>query len=122
MIPGADEAPRESVYRKRLDDFAVSGCPNYRRLGSLHHAHRAELPLASSTACPDTELEAERQALGGSGIASADVWERLLGEDVRTLAREILVHICGDKCYKYTGAKMEHICRHGFYYIVSLAD
>ena len=32
------------------------------------------------------------------------------------------MHICGDSCYKYTGAKMEHICRHGFYYIVSLAD
>ena len=32
------------------------------------------------------------------------------------------MHICGDSCYKYSGAKMEHICRHGFYYIIALAD
>ena len=43
-------------------------------------------------------------------------------QNVHRLASEILVHICGESCYKYTGKKCEHICRHGFYYIVSLAD
>ena len=38
------------------------------------------------------------------------------------MAQEILVHICGESCYKYSGPRVEHICRHGFYYIVSLAD
>ena len=55
-------------------------------------------------------------------MASADVWEQLFGEDVRNLASEILLHICGDSCYKYSGAKMEHICHHGFYYIIALAE
>ena len=59
---------------------------------------------------------------GSAQPFSAGVWERLFAEDVRGLAAEVLLHICGDSCYKYTGAKMEHICRHGFYYIVSLAD
>ena len=55
-----------------------------------------------------------------SEAEKADVWEKLFSADVRKLASEILVHICGESCYKYSGAKVEHICRHGFYYIVSL--
>ena len=31
-------------------------------------------------------------------------------------------HICGESCYKYTGARCHQMCRHGFDYIVSLAD
>jgi hypothetical protein len=46
----------------------------------------------------------------------------LFAQDVRELAREILVHICGESCYKYSGPKLQQICRHGYYYIVSLAD
>ena len=79
---------------------------------------------------------AEGSDVGGAGAASsvsptapllprspsAEVWEKLFQADVRRLASEILVHICGESCYKYTGAKCEHICRHGFYYIVALAD
>jgi hypothetical protein len=52
----------------------------------------------------------------------ADVWQRLFAEDVMQLAQEILIHICGDSCYKYSGARMQHICRHGYYYVISLAD
>ena len=43
-------------------------------------------------------------------------------EDVRSLASEIFVHICGDSCHKYSGKKVQQICRHGFYYIVNLGD
>ena len=32
------------------------------------------------------------------------------------------MHICGDSCFKYSGTKVEHICRHGYYYIISLAN
>ena len=42
--------------------------------------------------------------------------------DVRRLAAEVLLHVCGESCFKYTGAKCEHICRHGFYYIIALAS
>eukprot|EP00974_Lingulodinium_polyedra_P096606 9365518-Lingulodinium_polyedra.AAC.1 len=32
-----------------------------------------------------------------------------------------MVHVCGDSCYKYAVATSK-ICRHGFYYVVVLAD
>ena len=35
LPPGAVEAPRESTYRRRIDTFAVSQCPVYRRQKSL---------------------------------------------------------------------------------------
>ena len=66
--------------------------------------------------------DAEPGPRGCPDGATAAVWERLFAEDVRALAAEILVHICGDSCFKYSGAKVERICRHGFYYIISLAD
>jgi len=53
---------------------------------------------------------------------NADAWERRFGEDVRRLGSEILIHVCGESCFKYSGTKATQICRHGFYYIVSLAD
>ena len=49
------------------------------------------------------------------------VWERFFADDVLELAREILVHVCGESCHKYSG-QTSKICRHGFYYIVALAD
>ena len=49
------------------------------------------------------------------------VWERSFADDVLELAREILVHVCGESCHKYSG-QTSKICRHGFYYIVALAD
>ena len=53
---------------------------------------------------------------------SSDEWEKLFATDVRHLATEILTHICGESCYKYSGSKVEHICRHGFYHIIALED
>jgi hypothetical protein len=50
------------------------------------------------------------------------VWQRLFGNDVRRLAAEILVHICGDSCFKYSGSKVTQICRHGYFYIISIVD
>ena len=49
------------------------------------------------------------------------VCERSFADDVLELAREILVHVCGESCHKYSG-QTSNICRHGFYYIVALAD
>ena len=51
-----------------------------------------------------------------------DQWKAFFAADVRALAQEIFVHICGDSCHKYSGKKKEKICRHGFYYIVNLSD
>ena len=51
-----------------------------------------------------------------------DQWEEFFAEDVRSLASEIFVHICGESCHKYSGKKKDKICRHGFYHIVNLSD
>ena len=73
------------------------------------------------TASPDTERGvAKSDSNEPTDALSANAWEVLLREDVRELAAEILLHICGDSCFKYSGAKVEHICRHGFYHIISL--
>ena len=97
----APQPPRVSIYGRRLDEFAASQCPSYRRHGVL--------------SCVESPQEQDMQM-------SSAVWQRLLSEDVLQLAREILVHVCGPSCFKYSGNKVQHICRHGFYYIVSLAD
>ena len=110
--PGATEAPRESVYTKRLNAFSVSRCPSYRRVGTMR------LAAADPVGCLADE---ESAAVTVTGLSSAD-WEKLFGEDVRRLATEILLHICNESCYKYTGANKDQICRHGFYYIVTLGD
>ena len=52
----------------------------------------------------------------------ANEWMAHFAADVRKLATEILIHICGDSCFKYSGAKMTQICRHGFYHVVSIED
>ena len=54
--------------------------------------------------------------------AEASEWQQVFAEDVRGLASEILVHICGDSCYKYSGTKVDRICRHGYYSLCNLGD
>ena len=108
------DPPRVSVYGKRLDEFSVSQCPGYRRWRVLRREPHVLAPEEGApTACP---------AAPSSDVASSEVWERLFQNDVRQLAAETLRHICGESCYKYTGARCDQICRHGFYYIGSLAD
>ena len=46
LPPRAPDPPRESVYGKRLDEFAVSQCPSYRRWGALSTAPQATPPAA----------------------------------------------------------------------------
>ncbi len=46
--PGVADAPRASVYRKRLEELAVSKCPSYRRCGALHQT--AQIPRAMGDA------------------------------------------------------------------------
>ena len=87
-----------STYAKVISEFAVFRCPDHRRRGTLHQR---------------SDLSADEQ--------SADSWEKVFTEDVRSLAEEILVHVCGESCFKYSGVKVQRICRHGYYYIISLA-
>lgn len=113
---------RESVYAKTISHFAVGQCPAYRRHGALKREQ----------ATPDGQ--SRRHAAGASGDAgeatgatpteddAASRWESSFAQDVRGLAAEIFVHICGESCHKYSGKKVQQICRHGFYYIVNLGD
>ena len=111
----AAEPPRESVYGERLSEFAASACPAYRRLGVC----RATTRSADVCDHPDTATT----SAGGAGAEEispldADTWESRFGDDLRRLATEIPIHICGESCYKYTRAKLTQICRHGFYYVI----
>ena len=108
--PTAPGAVRASVFSKRLSEFAVSRCPSYRRPPAFRQA------TASSVDAPAPGLAAP------AGGNDAEIWQRLLGDDVRELAAEILVHICGESCFKYSGSTKKHICRHGFYYVIGLED
>ena len=114
LQPGAAPAPRESVYTKRLHEFAVSTFPSYRRLSTMH---------ASEVISDEGVGSKTREKVGAIvGGLDADTWEYKFGEDVRRLATEILIHVCGDSCFKYSGSKTTQICRHGFYYVVVLED
>ena len=113
LLPNAPVKPRDSVYKKRLHEFAVSECPKYRRLGTLRNS--------SSDASNDALAPQEPQAPRIEGLGSDD-WRDRFGADVRRLATEVLIHICGESCYKYSGAKMTQICRHGFYHVVAIED
>ena len=110
----APDPPRESVYSKRLNEFAASSCPSFRRMGTVRLASKPANSCASSQ--PDG-ADAGVEEVNAPG---ADAWELRFGEDVRRLAGEILVHICGDSCHKYSGSKMTLICRHGFYNVVQI--
>ena len=88
------EPARVSVYGKRLGEFAVSQCPSYRRLRVL----KQHLLTSSSDEGGDPE------------VMDSATWKDLFFEDALKLAREILVHICGESCFKYSGAKVQHIC------------
>ena len=90
------EAPRTSVYSKPLNAFAVSKYPKYRQIGVLREEPEESDAMTSST------------------------WRKLFSTDVRELVQEVLIHICGESCFKYSGRKVERICRHGFYYIIEL--
>ena len=48
------------------------------------------------------------------------MWRKMFSADVHELVQEVLIHICGDSCFKYSGKNVERICRHGFYYIIVL--
>ena len=119
LLSSADEGTvvRESVYKKPISDFAVGQCPGYRRHGPLKKQDPVppDGQSAGSVVGPQTSLFAEAR--------SAEEWQDLFGKDVRSLASEIFVHICGESCHKYSGpSKVQHICRHGYYYIVVLGD
>ena len=90
---------RESVYSRTLNSFQVAKFPSYRRTGVMRSEETA--------VCSEDHVDSEE-------------WKRLFGADVRSLVTEVLIHICGESCFKYSGKGIERICRHGFYYIIEL--
>jgi len=126
-ILSASEPPagmRESVYGKRISEFAVGQCPKYRRHDSLkktidpHGKSRRDegAPTEGGDSVGDVE------GLGSNPDGEQSRWQSCFAQDVRELAAEIFVHICGESCHKYSGKRMQQICRHGFYYICNLGD
>ena len=132
-----------SVYTRPLNSFAVSQLPDYRRFNTLssneQSTHEGDTQSAGIPQSTEAATGLSRGATATaddlasrgdptSGMARATrtdamdaaAWEHAFAEDIRKLASEILVHICGESCYKYSGAKVQKICRHGFYYIVTL--
>jgi hypothetical protein len=89
------ESVRVSVYSKRLGEFAVSRCPSYRRVRVLQ-----QHLLTSSS-----------DEVGACEAMDSATWEKMFSEDVLKLAQEILVHVCGESCFKYSGSKVQQICR-----------
>ena len=75
-------AQRESIYGKRISDFAVGSCPDFRRHGTLTEGSEHEMVVTTNSDQPTSVDDAER-------------WRSLFAADVRTLASEIFVHICG---------------------------
>ncbi|CAK0887182.1 unnamed protein product [Prorocentrum cordatum] len=103
LAPGEKAPPRPSSYGMPIGAFAVGKCPAHRRRGLVQQDTGAGEPAARGvvpTVCSDAPA----------------------AQDVRELAKETMTHVCGESCYKYSGNKTTKICRHGFYYIVTLAD
>ena len=74
--------PRQSIYGKRISDFAVGSCPDFRRHGTLTEASEHEMVATTSSDQP-------------SSVEDADQWRSFFAADVRSLASEIAVHMCG---------------------------
>ena len=108
--------------RKRLSEFAVARCPRYRRHGTLRSDSGRNSDKDASRGCPETISISQKDNGEATQTIPAGSWEYMFSQDIRELAREILVHICGESCYKYSGSGVQHICRHGYYHVISLAD
>lgn len=104
---GEDVKP-PSVYTRSIDSFAVAQFPKFRRFDTLH---AADATVAEGDADPSLLPKSPE----------AQEWEKRFSDDIRALVSEILIHICGESCFKYSGTNVEKICRHGFYYVISLA-
>jgi len=115
LDPEQPVVARPSVYSQRLDAFSVARTPAYRRLPTLLE----ETVTSSDNGDAPPSVECKVLLTPES---SAAVWEHDLGEDARALASEILVHICGESCFKYFGDKVQQICRHGHYYVTEFAE
>jgi len=120
-------APRTSVYDKSISHFAVGACPKYRRHGTLQRNVSGTTTSGGATDRVDTAETATNGLTGGAEEAGpatdeTERWQSSFAADVRQLAQEIFVHICGDSCHKYSGKKVEQICRHGFYHIIHLSE
>ena len=105
LDPDAPVPARESVYRRPLSSFAVARTPGYRRLPALHQI-----------------AEEGRRAVQLVSDEDAALWQKAFSEDARGLGSEVLVHICGESCFKYSGNRVQQICRHGFYYVTEIGE
>ena len=126
------ESPRESIYAKTISAFAAGQCPTYRRHGPLkqvtltvpdRHAGPHEGPPAAGDPLTPAVLDRQSEQHEVPPIAGdASQWEAAFAQDARSLAKELLVHMCGESCYKYSKDKAHQICRHGFYYMINLGQ
>ena len=110
---------RTSVYDKRITDFAVGQSPDYRRHGTMKRDGNGSLMFikgegntesngltdGSALPVPSILMHDEVETLATSTDDCAGTWEDFFATDVRNLAQEIFVHICGDSCHKYSDAK-----------------
>lgn len=95
MIKEEDvDAPRTSVYSKPLNAVAVSKHFKYRQIGVLREEPEENDAISSST------------------------WRKLFSADVRELVQEVLIHICGESCFRYSGKKWS-VCADMFFIISS---
>ena len=101
---------RQPVYGETIGEFAVGRTPAFRRHGSLTEGP----PIAPDRLSGRSDV--------APAVEDASRWQRSFAADVRSLATELFVHICGDSCYKYSPDKAHQICRHGFYYMVNLGQ
>jgi len=77
--PGAEVAgnapdpPRESVYSKRLNEFAASSCPSFRRMGTVRLASKP------ANSCASSQPDGADAGVAEVNAPGADAWSCALG-------------------------------------------
>ena len=51
-----------------------------------------------------------------------DSWFKEMCHDARDLVIGAAIHVCSPSCWKYHSQGANHICRHGFYHVITLLD
>ena len=74
-----------------------------------------------SAKLPRYRLGADQQD-GTRRALSSGTFIRDLVKDSRELVIGCAIHVCSPSCYKYHSKGASHICRHGFYHVVTFCD
>jgi len=108
------EEESRGMWARPISRWSSGRCPAY-RLGE-----RDRSPPTEATACPDPPGEGALKVLREA--IPADEWLRSFCQDARDLVIGCAIHVCSPSCFKYHSKKGSHICRHGFYHVVTLSD